>query len=129
MFETLWEVISKINSRSEIKDFVSDILSPTEKTMIAKRLAIASLLLRGYNYEAIKDLLKVSQSTISKVAIPLNNNMGYKTAINKVARSQATKEFLQDIAKMAHRMGVIGDTFKPEDYLSRKFGFEKKTLV
>ena len=129
MFETLWEAISNLKDKQDIKNFISDILSPSEKTMIAKRLAIAALLLRGYKYESIKELLKVSQQTIARVAVALNTNIGYKTAINKIARSEATKEFWEDIQKLAHRIGVTRDTFKSEEYLNRKFGFEKKTFV
>ena len=129
MFETLWEVISLLKDKEEIKNFTADILAPSEKIMIAKRLAIAALLLRGYSYESIKELLKVSQATIAKVAIALNSNIGYKTAINKVARSQAAKEFWEDIQKLAHRIGITRDTFKSDDYLNYKFGFHKKTLV
>ena len=78
MYETLFEAIKHLRSKEEIQLFLTDLLSPTERTMLAKRLAIAALLMRAYEYESIMNMLKVSSATISKVALVLNHNQGYK---------------------------------------------------
>ena len=89
MYETLFEAIKHLRSKEEIQLFLTDLLSPTERTMLAKRLAIAALLMRAYEYESIMNMLKVSSATISKVALVLNHNQGYKNTINKIARSES----------------------------------------
>ncbi|MBI2599217.1 hypothetical protein HYW40_03290, partial [Candidatus Curtissbacteria bacterium] len=108
MFETLWEAISKLNSKQDIQSFLADLLSPVEIQMIAKRMAIAALLARGYGYESIQDIIKVSDATVAKVSRALNNNPGYKIAINKIARSEATQEFWHDIENLVYRLSSPG---------------------
>lgn len=126
IYETLWEAFSKLNSSSEIKSFLGDLLSPIEKIMIAKRLAIAALLSRKYDYENIKDLLKVSSATISKVSITLNFNKGYRLAIEKVARSEATREFWQDIESLLYRLSSTKNVFIPEGFIKKKLNHKRK---
>ena len=128
IYHTLWEAISKLKSKEEIRLFLNDLLSPIERIMIAKRLAVAVLLTKGYSYLSIKDMVKVSQETIAKVSITLNNNSGYKLTINKIAESEATKEFWEEIIRLAHRIGTR-DTLAPEDLIKNKLGHKKKTLV
>lgn len=129
MFETFWEAISKLKSKEEIRSFVSDLLSPVERMMIAKRLAIAALLLRNYSYDSIKDTLKVSGATIAKVSLVLNNNQGYKVAVNKIARSEATREFWHDIENLLFRLGNAHYAFEEEKIVKRKLRHKRKTLV
>lgn len=53
--QTFWEAISKLTSKEEVTLFLNDLLSPTEKIVLAKRLAIAVLLSKGYGYESIPE--------------------------------------------------------------------------
>lgn len=129
MFETLWEAISQVRSIEDIKLFLNDFLSPVERIMLAKRFAIAVFLLKGQGYENIKDLLKVSNATISKVSIILKTNRGYQIAINKVIRTEAGKAFWQDIENLLFRLGRPGIAFAPEEVIKNRLGQKKKTLV
>lgn len=129
MFETLWEAIAKVKSTEEVQTFLNDLLSPTEKTMMAKRLAIAALLLKGFNYESIKDSLKVSNETIAKVAVTLNVNTGYKLVVGKIAKSETLREFWQQIERIGIRITNRDDYVAPDDYLKIKLKHQRKTLV
>lgn len=129
MYETLWEAISQLKSKTDVQSFINDLLSPPERTMVAKRLAIATLLSRNYNYETIMNVLKVSSTTISKVSLLLNQNNGYKTAINKIARAEATREFWQDVENLLFRLGTPKYTFAEEGSVKKKLGHSKKTLL
>ncbi len=128
MNRTLLEAISKLKSKEEITLFINDLLSPVERVMLAKRLAVAVLLTKGYDYKTIKDTVKVSQETISKVSITLNANIGYKLTIAKIAKSEANREFWEEIFRLHHRMATR-DTFAPEPLLKKKLGHKKQTLV
>lgn len=129
IYNTLWEAVAKLNSDEEIKLFLNDLLSPTERTMIAKRLAIASLLAKGHTYDVIKDLLKVSQETVAKVSIAMSQSSGYISTINKIAKSEATREFWKDIESALYRISSPGKVFMPENAIKYKLGHKKKTLV
>ncbi len=129
MYETFWETISQLKARAEVQNFINDLLSPPERIMVAKRLAIAALLSRHYNYEAIMSILKVSSTTISKISLLLNQNNGYKTAINKIARAEATREFWQDVENLAYRLGNPRNVFVSEELVKKKLGHSRKTLL
>lgn len=129
MFETLWEAVSQVKSKADVKLFMVDLLSPVERIMIAKRLAIAVLLLKGKDYETIIDVLKVSNETISKVALILRMNSGYKIAINKILLSEAGRQFWQEIEGLIYRFSSPGKVFVPEEVVKYRLGHKKKTLV
>jgi uncharacterized protein YerC len=57
-----------VNTTNEAVDLLTDLLTPAETIMLAKRIRIAKLLINGKSYDAIGKSLRVSQSTIAKVA-------------------------------------------------------------
>src|SRR3990167_3793320 len=132
MFETLWEAISQVRDKDDVQIFLNDLLSPIERVMIAKRLAIAALLLKGNSYETIKDFLKVSKvstETVAKISLILKMNKGYQLAINKLIRTEAGKQFWQEIENLLYRLSSPGKVFLPEEAVKYKLGHKKKTLV
>jgi len=129
MYETLFEAIKHLRSKEEIQLFLTDLLSPTERTMLAKRLAIAALLMRAYEYESIMNMLKISSATISKVALVLHHNQGYKNTINKIARSESAKEFWQQIERLTSRLVSSRNYSANDEFLKKEFGHKRKTLL
>lgn len=98
LFTLFFKSFAKLSSPSEIQKFLYDLLSPTEQTMLAKRLAIALLLAKGYTYETIKDILKVSQETISRVNVALNyQGEGYRMVIQKAICDEKLGEILEKV--------------------------------
>ena len=130
MFETLWEAISRVRGKADTKLFLADLLTPVERIMVAKRLGIAVMLMKGKDYETIIDVLRVSNETISKIALILRMNNGYKIAVSKIVRSEAGKEFWQDIENLIYRISSPGKVFLPEEVVKYRLGHsKKKTLV
>lgn len=127
--ESLLEAISQVRSKAEVSIFIEDLLTPTERIMVSKRLSIAILLLKGWNYDSIKDLLKVSSETVSRIALILKTKKGYRVAMEKLLNTEAGRQFWQDIVKLMHRIGNTRDTFVDDDLLNKKFGYGKKTIV
>lgn len=86
-----------------ISSILEDVLTPTERMMVAKRLAIALLLYRGWDQESIDRTLKVSIATIQTVKRSMeNSSQGYHLAINKInsnAQSQQSLESLINLYK------------------------------
>lgn len=96
MFNLFFRSLADLRLPSDIKEFLDDLLSPTEKTMLAKRLAIAMLLVRNYDHRTIKQTLKVSLTTISKVRFWLKNQgKGYRMVIDKFLKEEKWDEFWQ----------------------------------
>jgi len=103
MEEILWDSSCSLRSSKNAKLFLSDLLTPTEKIVLAKRLAIAVLLSKGYDNEAIMGILKVSSSTVAKIKLALGGE-GYKMVLGKFLRKEVWKEFLEGIDKIWYKM-------------------------
>ena len=98
MYEILYQTVKDLKTDQEIKEFLDDFLSPVERIMLAKRLAIALLLTKGYRYETIAYTLKVTPPTIAAVAISLRyTGRGYKRVAEKILRQEKIKDFLDKI--------------------------------
>lgn len=99
------EVLGKLTRKEEIETFLSDFLSPTEYMMLAKRLAIVLLLSRGYNYEEIGNLLKVSSETVGRISLSAKRHgQGLKLAIDKILGEEKKKEFIMGLEKLLAKM-------------------------
>lgn len=98
MFTLLRRVLARLHSESDIADFLDDLLSPTEKIMLGKRLAIAFLLEKGYDQRAIHTILKVSTTTVNSVNFWLQyKGQGYHKVINMVRRGEHWQEFIEGL--------------------------------
>ncbi len=96
--EVFVNVIADLHSEAEIGEFLEDFLSPPEKIMLAKRLSIALMLAKGYGYEVIADILKVTSSTIAKVNISFKyKGKGYQKIVNKILQEEKWQKFWQDL--------------------------------
>src|SRR3990167_9459780 len=84
LHEVFWEHLASLTTPVLVKEFLKSLLSYTEQVMLAKRLAIAILLSRGFTFEAIDQTLKVSKSTVNTVKKQLLlGAAGYTRAISQ----------------------------------------------
>lgn len=68
--------------------------------MIAKRLAIAVLLAKGYDYRTISQTLKVSATTINAVLKQQSlDGRGYQNVVDKILRDEELKSFYLKLTK------------------------------
>ncbi len=101
--EIFCKVIAGLHDQTDISEFLNDFLSPPEKIMLAKRLSIGLMLSKGYTYDAIASILKVTPSTIANVNINLKyTGKGYKKILEKVLQEEKLYKSWQD----------LGDTIK-----------------
>lgn len=101
IFEILIKAVSKASAKDDVVSFLTDLLSPVERTMLAKRLAIAYLLLKGgHTYREISEMLKVSLGTIERVVLTLNiQGAGYKKITAAMMRDEKIEEFIERIGE------------------------------
>jgi len=69
IFRLFLEVISWSSNSGEFLDLANEIFSPSEKIMMAKRITIIYLLVKGIDQIVIADVLKVSTATVAKFAL------------------------------------------------------------
>lgn len=96
IFEIFLNTLVNIRSKNEANEFISDLLTPTEKVMLAKRLAIAFLLEKNYDYRTIQSLIRVSTGTIASVNLFLRHgSTGYKKLIDKIVAEEKITGFFE----------------------------------
>lgn len=77
---------------------IQDLFTPVERLMLSKRFSIAYMLLKGYDYDSISEVLKVSRTTIGKVSYWLKEKgSGFRNIINKIKHKEAFKSILNEI--------------------------------
>lgn len=83
----LCEALVTLKKSEEAAKFLTDLLSPQEMEMIAKRLEIAKALLDGFTYEQIREAAKTSYATIAKVNTWLNlSGDGFKLVVERTGK-------------------------------------------
>lgn len=62
--DELIATVSKLKGAQEIKGFLNELFTPTERVMLAKRLAAYLMIKRGYSFSVIEKTLKMSPSSL-----------------------------------------------------------------
>lgn len=98
IFDIFTDTFMKTKDRKKLDNFIDNFFSPTEKIMLAKRLAIAVLLAKGNDYDSIKNTLRVTAGTISKVNYLMKGkNNGLNIAVMEILKRDAGKMFFEEI--------------------------------
>jgi|SRR3989344_2627369 len=102
IFDNFIRTIARLNESQQIKNFINDLLSPIERTMLIKRLAIAVMLTKGYTYEQIDHTLKVTSPTIKNVsfALKFGKKNGFKKAVEEILKDQRREVFFDKIEEL-----------------------------
>ncbi len=101
IYDLFWKSMASCSQAEKMEQFMHDLLSPIERTMLAKRLGIAVMLAKGFTYEEIKETLKVSQTTIAKVAYFLNHgDQGYQKIVQSILRKEHTEQLVDAIGTL-----------------------------
>lgn len=84
--DTLWMLITLLESKKQVNDFFTSLLTHTEIEMISKRIAIAKMLQDGYNYQVIKSYLCVTDSTVARMSNVLSNDQNFRVFISQLQK-------------------------------------------
>ena len=97
IYKLFYEVFSRYEGQEDFLLIIDDILSPTEKIMLAKRLAIIYLLIKKVDYRDIADTLKVSTATILFYATTYyKRSSRVVNIINGMLKNEKVLNFLDD---------------------------------
>lgn len=97
----LRSVLADIKNERDVGLFLGDLLTRTELTMLAKRLAIAIMFERLYPFRVIRRTLKVSESTISAMRERIDRNgRGFEIAIALLYKSGVYDKLLRKLDKI-----------------------------
>lgn len=130
VYGTFWETIAKLTKENEVDLFFSDLFTRAERVNFIKRLSIAVLLYKGYDWRQICDLLKVSPNTVARVASRLKGD-GFRVFFEKIEKEQKWQQFWKDLAKayltITHpdKVARLGDEGVEAVYFPKR----KRTLI
>lgn len=100
IMDALIRTLAKIDNDSLLKRFLDDLLTPTEKLMLGKRLMVAVLLQRGYSYGAVCRVLKMSKTTVHLIQRELlKSGDGYKKIFDLFFRESKGQKLLDAIER------------------------------
>jgi Trp operon repressor len=105
-------VVGKKGKREEFRKVIIDLLSPAERIMIAKRIAIIYLLLKEIDYYNICNVLKVSPSTVAKFSLLMEKSQGIVPTFKNVLAKEEVREFLEEVFNTLFAPGVPGINWK-----------------
>lgn len=98
LFSIFYQVVSDLRDPEEVKAFFEDVLTETERTALAKRLAIAHYLAKKRSYDNIKEILKVSSATIAAVAEQMGKGgQGFSIALQKIRAEEWAESWTKKI--------------------------------
>ena len=100
MHSALRRALAGIKTEEGIGYFLDDLLTPTEKMMLGKRLAIAILLDKGYDQRTIHSIMSVSVTTVNSVNYWYKHQgRGYRAVINKLKTDSDWEDIKHEIEK------------------------------
>lgn len=105
VFSVFYQSLADLRTPDEVGAVMADLLTETERTAIAKRLAIATFLEKGRSYENIRETLKVSSATIAAVAEQLGSP-GYQLALKKIKAEEWAEEWAGKITGLFKRVSA-----------------------
>ena len=85
--DALYTAAASVKGRADMKMFLRDLLTESERVMLGRRILIARYLLSHKTYREIIEELKVSHTTIGKVEQWLEDQFpGYEKAIGEMEK-------------------------------------------
>ena len=85
ILRALKSVLRALTKEEDIQSFVYDFLTPQERAMLTKRLAIGVLIFENTHYREICDLLKVTPATVQKIKLTIGRTPRYHKFFEKLS--------------------------------------------
>lgn len=102
LVEKLSSVFTHIGKGEDMLGFLDALLTPTEKVMLAKRLAIIVLLEEGLPESRIASMLHVTRITVSRMQLYYEaRGHGFKIALQKLEQEKQLGDFKQYLLSLA----------------------------
>jgi len=98
LYRLFFEIFSRSDDQEGFLSLIDDLLSSTEKIMIAKRIGIIYLLIKKVDYRTIAETLKVSTATVLFYSVVLQEKQTkIVDTIKQMLRKEKALNFLDDL--------------------------------
>jgi len=97
IFAIFYKVLGETENKDEFNKILFDLLTPAERIMIIKRIAIIYLLLKEIDYRMICKALKVSNTTVNKYKLSLERSEGIVPVLKNMVKHEKVWLFFEEI--------------------------------
>jgi Trp operon repressor len=102
LVRTLEVVLTKVTKEEDMDQFLFALLSPTERLMLAKRLAMIVLLKENLPESSIAEMLHVTRGTVAKMQLFLEaRGQGYEVGLKVLENEKLMTELKGLLLKLA----------------------------
>lgn len=108
VFAVFYEVIGKKKDKEEFNQIFKELLSLSERIMIVKRIAIIFLLMKNIDYRNICEVLQVSNGTVSKYRMLMENSQGIVHSLNEFVKMENISLVFEELFYEIFAPGVYG---------------------
>ena len=95
--ELLFDLLLTLVDKKEVNDVLNELLTPTEKTMISKRVACFYLLIKKVPIREIEDTLKISTCTVTYFKHFLDRSLVIKGYMSNKLKNEKLRHLFEDI--------------------------------
>lgn len=100
IFDLVFQIIADTNKKEEAEELLKGILTKTELTSVAKRVAVAKYLNEGLAYTEIAKKIKISSATISLIQTQMQENPGFQIVLEKIRLEKWASEWEKKIKSL-----------------------------
>lgn len=112
LHELTYFLLGRSHTKQSFQGIFEDLLSKEERLMIAKRIAVMYLLMKGFDYNAICDVIKVSPGTVAKFSIMLEKSTGLVPLLKAALRKDQIRIYVEQIFVNLFPPGARGVDWK-----------------
>jgi uncharacterized protein YerC len=92
--DALYTAASGVKGRDKVKLFLRDLLTPSERVMLGRRIIIARMLLARITYDEIIRRMKVGKTTVARVDRWLQDQFpGFENALKELEKEYERREW------------------------------------
>jgi len=98
VYQLMFEILNEADDKDDFLGIIKDILSPPEQLMVAKRIAIIYLLLKGVDHTTIAEYLKSSRATVAKFSLLFyDKETKLVGIIGELLNNESINHFFEDL--------------------------------
>ncbi len=112
IFSIFYKVLGETEDKNEFNKILFDLLTPAERIMLIKRIAIIYLLMKEIHYQTVCEVLKVSNTTVSKYKLLMERSEGIVPALKSMVKQEKVWLFFEDIFSQIFYPGRPGINWK-----------------
>lgn len=103
ILDELYWVLADVRKPDEMKEFLGDFFTKTERLMLAKRLALAVMVIKKYDIDIVKKVLHVSTGTIYRMKEKLDaGGNGIMASVRRLMKHEAFEQFIIELFQRPH---------------------------